>query len=130
MAHSTLQRCERCRAMKKTRLRDLWYAALAVEDHLSHYWDYCAACSIPLCNDCMGEGCCEHTPALSGMERDYPRSIRILLRKGDYGGALWEYAKDAGRTIWALLILTAAYIALTLIGTLPGPWHLFDHVQP
>jgi hypothetical protein len=67
---------------------------------------------------------------LSGMERDHPRSLRVLLRKSDYRGGLWEYAINTEQTIWVLLILTPAYLALTVIGTVPGPWHLFDHVQP
>jgi len=33
--------------------------------------DYCAICGKNLCDKCMPQGCCGHTPAKSGSEEDY-----------------------------------------------------------
>lgn len=33
-------------------------------------FDYCASCSRDLCDACMANGCCGHTPAMSGAEAD------------------------------------------------------------
>lgn len=32
--------------------------------------DYCALCSRDLCDVCMAQGCCGHSPAQSGTEAD------------------------------------------------------------
>ena len=45
--------CERCKADANV-------------DSFNLY-DFCAMCSKNLCDDCMEEGCCENTPAISGL---------------------------------------------------------------
>jgi transcriptional regulator with XRE-family HTH domain len=41
--------------------------------------DYCAACSVNLCDTCMAKGCCGDVPAKSGLEADdAPFSERTL----------------------------------------------------
>lgn len=52
--------------------------------------DYCAKCSQDLCINCMEEGCCGQSPAISGAERDDEESPDIP-EQGIESDDMWQY---------------------------------------
>jgi hypothetical protein len=87
-------------------------------------WDYCAKCNRAFCKDCMNEGCCGHTPALSGHAADKP-SVLTLLLKGDFRRSFGE----VGQNIGFVLTLVGSYIGIMLIGSMLLP-AACNHIQP